>query len=335
MRTTVILWLLRGLVYLLPIAAAAQGDAVSGVVLDGSELRPLPAVRITAEAGEKQKTVVEATGPDGRFQIALGQLFSKEDRDIGVYVFFAHEGYRDYTRLIRSGEYATLASLEIRLEPTVTPPLGKDEEARIRRFRSADGRTIFLLPYRVPSEGAALNQTLAFQLRRGINTHLQSLDPSPADIGLEMLPAKIQGEGVSARAYGVQLNALAVVDGMVTKEVNEKSVAEQLQVSSEFEIIPSLPSFQPNTVWVDDSLDAASLQSTKLYELLNREWGRNATLAVSVLEAKHALEAGDRAALQKVRHYLIAERADLGPEAAPAAHQIGQLLALIEQALPQ
>ena len=79
-----------------------------------------------------------------------------------------------------------------------------------------------MVPYMLESESTAtdakkINRILKFHLNRGIKTHLQSLEieTAPPEVGITEMPVEIEtANPEKVRAYGRELNALAVVGGM-------------------------------------------------------------------------------------------------------------------------
>jgi hypothetical protein len=133
------------------------------------------------------------------------------------------------------------------------------------------------------------------------------------------------------RAVGMELNALAVIGGRIFgQETDEKA---PLEVTSEFAIIPVAGPFLPWTLFVDDRLPRNMLQSSGLYKRLNKIWGGNTVLALSVLEVRQAIEKNDRLALNRARNYLLAEKKEAGPEDVSLVQQIDALLGFIESKL--
>jgi hypothetical protein len=180
------------------------------------------------------------------------------------------------------------------------------------------------------------HRLLKFHLKRGINTHLQSLEIDPLlseEVGVSTMPVSVDSANTEkVRAYGSELNALAVVSGLgaVRQDIAGQRVVE---VSSEYLIIPSMAQFQPRTIYVDDSFLVEQLQSARLIESLHQLWGQNTVLALTLREARVAFPNKDKAKLQKARNYLIAERARAGPGSQLIVRQIEALLTLIDKEL--
>lgn len=332
----VLLWLT---IHSLACAAAT----VSGRVVDSVSGSGLAGVVLRVEISGRSWDPPNPTGASGDFSLDLTEAFPVDALDTdALFISLSKPGYRPVTRIMRARQRGNLdfRGVEIDLGRVAgSDGLATEERTRVNQFRSSSGRTLFLLPYELDSEAASstLNRRLPFHLKRGINTHLQSLqveDP-PQDIGVEQLPLQVSATNTEkVRDYGVALNALAVVSGQ-GGIIPTPSEGKRVEVASEFLIIPELPGVQLQTFYVDDSFPEHALRSGRLFERLQALWGGNTVLAVAVLETNQALAAQpkDIPALERTRAYLLAERRQLGPGNAAVVKQINILLARIEQEL--
>jgi len=325
----------HGLAFATATVSGRVVDAVSGSGLAGVSLR----VEISGSAWDPP----EPTADDGGFSLDLAAAFPTRALDTDVlFISLSKPGYRPVTRIMHARRRGALdfRSVEIPLRRAADAGgLLAEERTRLNQFRSNSGRTLFLLPYELDSDAAAnnLNRRLPFHLKRGINTHLQSLqveDP-PEGIGVEQMPVPVSATNTEkVRDYGVALNALAVVSGQ-GGVMPAPADGGTIEVASEFLIIPELPGVQLQTFYVDDSFPEDALRSGRLFERLQALWGGNTVLAVAVLEINQALAAQpkDTPALERTRAYLLAERRQLGPDNAAIVKQLNTLLARIEEEL--
>ena len=322
---------------------AYAAATVSGRVVDSVSGSGLAGVVLRVEISGRSWDPPNPTGASGDFSLDLTEVFPADALDTdALFISLSKSGYRPVTRIMRARQRGNLDFREVEIALTRmagSDGLAAEERARLNQFRSSSGRTLFLLPYELDSDTAAdnLNRRLPFHLKRGINTHLQSLqveDP-PQGIGVEQMPMPVSATNTEkVRDYGVALNALAVVSGQ-GGIMPTPADGGTVEVASEFLIIPELPGVQLQTFYVDDSFPEDALRSGRLFERLQALWGGNTVLAVAVLEINQALAAQprDSSALKRTRAYLIAERRQLGPANAAVVKQINTLLARIEQEL--
>jgi hypothetical protein len=329
------------LLFFLPIPATA-GSLIQGTVLDARSGAPLRDVQIDVELSGKRQTPPVQTGADGRYALDLSKMvFTPVDLKTDVVnISFSKEGYRPATRIIR-GKISELVmpdngviKMQLVAGATVLSP---EEAAQLKSLRSATGRTLFVVPYMIQQSGLdadRFNGDLRSHLKRGINTHLQAIGAQAAlgEVAIEPLSLKLESAGTDkGRAVGMELNALAVIGGRIFgQETDERA---PLEVTSEFAIIPVAGPFLPWTLFVDDRLPRNMLQSSGLYKRLNKIWGGNTVLALSVLEVRQAIEKNDRLGLHRARGYLLAEKKEAGPEDASLVQQIDALLGFIESQL--
>jgi hypothetical protein len=107
----------------------------------------------------------------------------------------------------------------------------------------------------------------------------------------------------------------------------------EVEVASEYVIIPTLPRFRPGSLSIDDRIPLEGLSASGLSRRLDALWGRGTLLALAVVEAKEALAARDRGRLEKARSWLIAERAQTGPGNETLVQSIAELLRHIDEEL--
>ena len=334
----------RALAWMLVLLMAHQGSAlgaatVAGRVIDAASGEGLAGVALRIELSGSAWDVPSSTGSDGTFSLDLTKEFPADALDTdALFISLRKANFRPVTRIMRAQRRGQLEfrQLEIPLTPmSGNSGLVAEERARLDQFRSSSGRTLFVLPYELDSEETAnnLNRRLPFHLKRGINTHLQSLqvDEPPEGIGIEKMPVQINATNTEkVRNYGVALNALAIVSG-------QGGVAEgaTVEVASEYLIIPELPGVQLQSFYVDDRFPEDTLRSGKLFERLQAIWGGNTVLAVAVLDISQAIatQPKDASSLERTRAYLLAQRRQLGPADATVVTQINALLARIDQEL--
>jgi hypothetical protein len=321
-----LLWLL----WVSPVLAA-----VDGVVFDSASQEPLTDVAIAVEASGTSKTLPIVTESDGHFSFDPQALFTSSQLDTYSLVLkFKRADYRDIVRVFRSnvrGQFQ-FNNLRVTMEriagTTAIPPEVHDP---LQQHRSVTGTTLFVVPYVFKEGGAdSINSTLMFNIKRGINSHLTSMNlPS---ISIARFPVSVDTFNTEqVRAYGTELNALAIVSGFGSVASSDQD--SSVNVASEYVIIPSAISYTPNTLYVDDQFSRVDLQSTRLFERLQKLWGQNTVLAMSLLEARRAKLTGDKAGLQRALDYVQAEKRLAGPESAELVHEMDAFITALKKEL--
>ena len=139
------------------------------------------------------------------------------------------------------------------------------------------------------------------------------------------------------RLAGDFLNALAMVGG--TAEVEpDASGRKSVTITSCYFIIPNIPNLekQSPTAFMEDTLPAKLPASLELFEKLQnrQQWLARTVIALSIRDYLRAQSTGDRHGLEKVRAYLIKEKATQ-PEDSKVVPLLDSLLALVEKELTQ
>lgn len=320
--------------------AFPQGAVVTGRVQDQATGAALAGVRVVVELSGSGRSVAlpATTDAGGSFTFDPAQHFSAQERDTeGLSLSLSKDGYRRLTKVRRlpgRGDFR-VGALEFRLEPlAASPGQACADEGRLLPLRSQEGRTLFVVPYEVgPSERSReFNDRLLLTLKRRIQTHLQelNLEAGVGDVGLRSLPEKLAAADTERiRACGGAVNALAVAAGTVTPS----AAGSEIEVASEYVIIPSVSSYRPGSLSIDDRIPLEGLTASGLSRRLDALWGRGTLLALAVVEAREALAGRDRARLEKARSWLVAERAQTGAGNETLMQSIADLLRLIDQEL--
>jgi hypothetical protein len=320
--------------------AFPQTAVVTGRVMDHASGAVLAGVRVVVELSGSGRSVTlpAATDANGAFVFDPAQHFSAQERDTeGLSLSFSKEGYRGLTKVRRlpgRGDFR-IGPVEFRLERMATQPgQACADEDELLPLRSQEGRTLFVVPYEVGASERSreFNDRLLLTLKRRIQTHLQELnvEAGTAEVGLRSLPEKLAAADTEKiRACGGTLNALAVAAGTVTPS----AAGSEIQVESEYVIIPSLARFRPGSLSIDDRIPLEGLTASRLGRRLDTLWGRGTLLALAVVEARDALAARDRARLEKARSWLVAERAQTGAGNETLVQSIAELVRLIDQEL--
>jgi hypothetical protein len=318
-------------------AALGQPAVVAGRVVDHSTAAALPGVRVVVELSGSGRSIALPAGTDaaGSFSFDPAQLFTPQERDTeGLALTFSKDGYRELTKVRRlpgRGDFR-VGALEFGLEPAAPPPGEACADAdELLPLRSREGRTLFVVPYDVGADRSReFNDRLLLTLKRRIQTHLQELnvESGVADVGLRALPEKVAAADTETiRACGGTLNALAVAAGTVTP------AGAEMQVESEYVIIPALPGYRPGSLSIDDRIPGEGLTATQLARRVDALWGRGTLLALAAAEARDALAAHDGSRLERARSWLVAERAQTGRGNETLVQSIAELLRRIDEEL--
>jgi hypothetical protein len=337
LRVVVVL-LLPMMIFCVPAAAAL----IEGQVVDASNNEPLAGVQIEIEASGRSRLLSQTTSDAGQFSINPTNYFTADELDTYALILtFFKVDYRSVTRVLRfelRGHFRHV-NLPVKLENlAATPQIDPKVLEVLRRNKSRTGTMLYMVPYMLESESQVtnakrINRTLKFHLKRGINTHLQSLetDTTTPEVGITTMPVEIEtGNTEQIRAYGKELNALAVVSGMGF--VDDSADGGAVNVSSEYVIIPAISKFQPNSIYVDDHFPLKA-QASRLFERLHRLWGQNTVLALSLVEIKKALKNDDRSGLERALDYLNAEKKQVGPNNDALVKHIDALMTIIKEDL--
>jgi len=316
---------------------------VGGTVESTAGGNPISGVAITVEASGKSFILPNMTDSLGHFSFDPATTFTEDERNtIGLNLYLSKKDFRAATYVIRFSEPGLSSHKERSFTmERITGDTAIDSSAKqaIQASKSVDGRSLFFVPYEFdPSdtdpELKRFNRTFTFHLKRGINTHLQSLemDVTPSDIGVVDMPINIgTGNTERVRAYGVALNAL----GVVSLDMLQADDTQSLAVVSGYVVIPSGPDAPLNTLYVDDYFKAGELHSTRLFERLNDLWGINTVLALSLRNIQAYLSDNDDNHLQVARQYLMAEKKLAGPNSGRLVRDIDKLVNWIDERLDQ
>jgi hypothetical protein len=311
---------------------AAAATIIGGQVEDAVGRQPVSGVRIEAELAGKVKTL-PPTNAQGRFSLDLDAVFGANVRKASsLALSFSHDGFQEQNRVLPFAERGRpqAVTIEVKLAPVAgIGVLSGDEQSKVASFRSSTGHALFMLPYEVDTSGRSadadrLTREFNRVLHRAIVTRIQSLpvpDP-PGDISLVTLPVQADSGNLELiDAYGRFLNALGMISGSI-----ESDAPQGMLVSSQFRIVPESPGVSGRTLFVDDLLPQTPVLSfTQLHNKLQRLWADATLLAIGLREFEEARGRKDRIGLQRIRTYLTAQLADMGPGADELAPQIRAL----------
>lgn len=334
-----ILWLLC-LIIVVVSGFNVLADPLSGRVVDIADKQPLADVSIDIILSGVTRTLAQPTKGNGAFLIKLSEMFSQEELNTNIlYLRFKKKGYLPVTvnRRFQHRGVFKVKDLEIPLEGvSSTIPEGTDNQEG-----GTDGlRRIFHGNYALYGSNAEspvnlneLNQRLPRHLRRGIITHLQSLDLS-VQVALDELPAEMQqADSLALSGYAKKMDALALIKGEAELIMEENG--EVVEMVSEYRVIPELPEFHPGILYVDDVIPADRIRPSQLSGNLSKIWGGNTVFALALYETREAMKETDeqakKARLDTAELYLKAQHKNL-QAGDILKRQIEELMELIHQA---
>lgn len=319
-----------------PAPAQPAPSPVRGIVKSTATGAALDGVRVEVEVSGRVRVVPDATGADGRFAFDPRGLYPAPERQgKSLYLRFLRDGFVPVNRLLPYDWRAEGRAQELTIDmlPTTgTVALSAEEQAQLAALRSASGKTLYLFPYAVTAGAQvpgleALNREFRAALHRAINAHLQSLgDAAPADISLQALPLPVDGTNLErVDAYGRQLNALGVVSGTVRPGPDATA---PVRVTSLYQVIPRFEGMRGSSIYVDDELPAGGRDLIGAYKSLKKLWADLTVLAVGARELEQARVRKDRDGLRRIRDYVQAQLAVMGP----GNEMLGPMKALKQEA---
>lgn len=319
-----------------------EAATIDGIVKGAAGQGPLAGVTVVVEASGKKVVLSHPTSSDGRFVFDPDTLFTADELDTyALNLNFTKVDYRNVVRVLRSQQRGRFnyQGLRVTMERTVgSSAIDTAHRETIEQNKSTEGRTLFFVPYTLDvmdgvSDPKSFHRLFSFHLKRGINTHLQSLgvDAALLDVSVVNMPVKVDaGNTEQVRAYGLALNALGIISGF-----GLQSDTQELGVSSQYILIPTMADFRLPTLYVDDNFQSGELHSTRLFERLNTLWGQNTVLALSLREIQTSLGNNDMTGLHLARQYLMAEKRRAGPDSTLLVSHIDALVKWIDRRLGQ
>jgi hypothetical protein len=301
------------MVWLLLLATFARADTFSAQVIDpisgGGVSNAQVYLQSDQDDGSQPHTNTDA---DGRFSFAAEAPFALQ---------ITHPDYEDFKEVARSNPAPTVVyELISRNAVALTP----QERAMLAQYRSPDGRSLFLFPYRLLQEIDGFDATLAFHLDIAINARLQAL--GAGIINVQPLPGDLARQPNRTVLYGQALNALAIVSGQSGNKPNGN-----ITLRSRYRIVPG----GQGVVGVTDEFAPTAISEAALDEHLSDVWGESTLLSVAYREFDEATRGAqiDRPRLERTRSALQALQRDLPDAGSFVARQVEQLIASINERL--
>ncbi len=332
---------------------------ITGAVVTGVQTgAPLPGVTLSVVAHGKLVPAGE-TDAAGRFTIDLPTRIPgwrvEDERRLAV--SFAKPGYEQVIWILDCHVAGPSAckGLDVVLTPlpdsrTLNPEVSIDpDEIDVLddHYQSSD-LTLYFLPLTVPAALAGEVATLMLEsFQDTITNHLQTLPvvPPPRDITpppdvelimLNGLEVALTDTG-KIQLYGRYLKTLAMINstGRIRRDATGDEVAE---LTFHYRAIPFDAASTPIREIYSYTVPVAELQFPERYEQMGERWGFYTLVALCVRELnafKAAASPSDRTRLERVRAYLLAERAQLQRDEPLKLHYIEKLLGLVNQNLGQ
>lgn len=333
------------LALLLPLGAAAQAPTLEGRVAFGPGNTPVADAKVGVEYGAKIRQAAVETDAAGRFRLDLAVLFpGYVARLPDVTLSFEKPDHEPVVRVLPCAPAGGVdcGDLLVRM-PRLAGGAGLsiDERALLDPLRRPGGTTIFLMPYLIggaPGTDDVDLDVLAWSLHRVINTGLQesafnSDDPllkPPPEIGITTITdlAVKRSDTERLRQIGEFVEALALVGGFGRPAGSAQPDAVRL--SSHYFVVPQLPRFRTGTLFIDDQVPTARLNSPDLYEQLSDNWALHTLLAISIRQIQAASAGDDAMALRQVHGRLVAKRAEYGADEQAKVRPLSRLIAIVD-----
>jgi len=339
---------LAGLLGALALAGSAWAAefTFTGAVFTGPDRIPVGGVEVDLEVAGHFTPVAATSDAAGRFSARVTLPRAPTDA-VTVNARYRKDGFDPLQPVVRCTPGAARACP---LDPVALIPtagiatLTPEEKQVLEGLRSAEGRTLYLLPYQVLPSGPTAphidGNFLAASLRTAIATRLQELDADPAvfdyepldPVGLMPLPAPIAAAtSEKAKAVGEKLNALGVITGTGLTQAGAGGTV--VDMTSSFVIMPT-DEAQSRTLLVhDQNMPAALLSSAELSQRLSPLWGQSTLLAICRQELGRAHATRDRSRLERLRAYLVAERSRTGRDEGMKLADLEKLLRQVDREL--
>ena len=333
------------LLLLLPLDAAAQAPAVDGRVAFGPGDTPVVGATVSVEYGAKLRQAAATTDGNGRFRLDLATLFpGYVARLPDVTLGFAKPDHEPVVRILPCAPAGDVDCRDLLVRmPRLAggAALSDGERALLDPLRRPGGTTIFLMPYLIGGDAGTGDvdlDILAWSLHRIINTGLQesafnSDDPllePPPEIGITTITdlAVKRSDTERLRQIGEFVEALAIVGGFGLPAGTAQP--DTVRLSSHYFVVPELPRFRTGTLFIDDQVPAARLNSPDLYEQLSDNWALHTLLALSIRQIRTASAGRDAAALRQVHGRLVAKRAEYGADEQAKVRPLSRLIAIVD-----
>jgi hypothetical protein len=332
---------------------------ITGAVVTGDPTgAPLPGVSLSVETHGKL-VVGGETDAAGRFHIDLptrvpGWRAADERR---LAVLFTKPGYEEVIWVLdcHVAGPAACEGLDVvltsvpdsdALNPAVS--IHPEELDVLDEHYQRSDLTLYILPFTVP---AGLNGEVATLMLEAfhdtITNHLQTLPvvPPPRDITpppdvqlvvLNGLQVALADTG-KIQLYGRYLKTLAMINstGRIRRDT---SGGEAAQLTFHYRAIPFDAGSTPIREIYSYTVPVAELHFPERYEQMGERWGFYTLVALCVRELntfKAAAPPSDRTRLERVRAYLLAERAQLPRDEPLKLYYIEKLLDLLNPHLGQ
>lgn len=335
---------------LLPLMANAIEIDIQGVIVSGEQKKPIAGVKIDLLEPAIFSTQTTITNTQGEFNLH----FNKPE-NINIYSRYitlriTKNGYLKLDTLhpcnLKSKQQCDLESVQ--LEKLKQPSnLSQQEQHDLSKLAANQGNSLFLIPFKVIPDDTPAQidlELFAYALQSAINTRMQDLeeylgvqvfDPLPP-IELQTLTQSLAATDLAKRrSIGEYIKALAMISG-ISQWKSSQNNDPKINLYSDFLVMPSESGKSPRLLQVrDKELTPDTINSIELADQLSPLWGHFALLAIAGKEVTRATISGDNSTLERIRAYLIAEKATLEKNDSYKLNDLNRLLARIEQRLNQ
>jgi hypothetical protein len=332
---------------------------ITGAVVTGVQTgEPLQGVTVRVETHGRLIPGGE-TDDAGRFKIDLPTLIPgwRAEDETRLAVSFAKPEYEEVIWVLDchvagqsacNGLDVVLEALPDSRRLTTEVSINPDEIEVLDEHYQSSGLTLYLLPLSASvALGNELSTLMLESLQGTITNHLQTLPvvPPPRDITpppdvelvrLNGLQVALTDTG-KIQIYGRYLKTLAMINSAVRLQRDANGV-EVAQLTFHYRAIPFDMASTPIREVYSYTVPVAELHFPERYEQMGARWGLYTLAALCIRELsafKAAASPSDRTQLERVRAYLLAERAQLRRDEPLKLQVIEELLDLVNQHLGQ
>jgi len=335
---------------LFPVLSFASNINIHGSIVSSAANKALSGVKVSLMEPFGFSSSITSTDHQGRFKLDLVRPQTLNLHSRFITLRFEKNGYQKSDQLhscdLKTQNQCDIETIELyQLKQPTT--LSQNEQEMLTNYTGNQGNSLFLIPYRMLPDDAPVQidvELFVFALQSAINTRMQNLEeflgvqafePLPP-IELQTLTETISRMSLGKRrSIGEYVTALAMISGMSQWKSNQGD-NQQMSIYSNFLVMPTETGKNPRLLQVrDKGLSSEAVNSIELADQLSPLWGHFALLAIAGKEYARAAENGDKAVLERIRAYLIAEKATLQKEETFKLNDLNRLLAKIEGGLNQ
>lgn len=330
---------------IMPGSALAADYTIRGSVLSAPEDLPIAGVNIelVEPAGALSPSTI--SDENGNFSVTFSTPTSHNFHSPYIVFKYHKTGYHESVNY-QQCDFNTSSVCKtdaIQLSKIQQPTdLSLEEQSQLAAHTNNTGNSLFLIPYRMLPDNAPSQidqEIFAYALQSAITTRMQDLeeylgvqafDPLPP-IELRTLEQSLSITGLAKRrSIGQYVNALAMISG-ISQWKNGDGEQIKMNIYSDFLVVPAEQGKNSRLLQVrDKGLSSETVNSIELADQLSPLWGHFALLAIASKEYERATKNGDNSMLERIKAYLIAEKATLSKNETFKLNDLNRLLNKID-----